>query len=173
MKSALKLALICALVFSTVSFNTLGQQKSGQSLQKQLVGQWSLVSWEMVDTKGNKSPGVEGADPKGFLMFADNGRFTYQIMSALPKLAKDRLVTTPEENKAVAHGVLSYFGTYTVNEADKTFTFKVERSSYPNQNGLELKRGIQTLSADELKFNNPSRIGAPGVQTNVVWKRLK
>ncbi len=135
MNSVFKLVLACVVLLSMLSFDALGQQKAGQSLQKQLVGQWSLVSFEMVDPKGAKSPAVEGADPKGFLIFTDNGRYSWQIMSAIPKLAKDRLVTTPEENKAVAHGILCHFGTYTVNEADKTFTFKIERSSNPNQNG--------------------------------------
>ena len=47
----------------------------------------------------------------------------------------------------------------------------MERSSFPNQNGMEAKRIIQSLSADELKFNNPARIA--GVQNNLVWKRIK
>jgi hypothetical protein len=170
MNSAFKLALASAILLaSALSFDALGQQ----SLQKQLVGQWSLVSFEMIDAKGNKGPAVEGADPKGFLVFADNGRFSFQVMSAIPKLAEDRLVTTPEENKAVAHGVLSYFGTYSVNEADKSFTLRIERSSYPNQNGIEAKRIIQSLSADELRFQNLARIGSIGGQNNLVWKRVK
>jgi len=171
MKPAFKLALASAVLVAASSFDALGQQKAG--LQKQLVGQWSLVSFEVVDPKGKKQPGVEGADPKGFLVFTDNGRFSLQIISAIPKFAKDRLITTPQENKAVAQGILSYFGTYSVNEADKSFALKVERSSYPNQNGLDLKRIIQSLSADELRYNNPGRIGSAGGQNNVVWKRVK
>jgi hypothetical protein len=170
-RTVLKLSLASALLVSTLSFNAFGQQMAGESLQQQLVGQWSLVSFEMIDTRGNKGQGVEGSDPKGFLIFADNGRFSFQIMSAIPKLAKDRLVTTPEEDKAVAHAVLSFFGTYSVNEAEKTFTLKIERSSYPNQNGMETKRIIQSLNTDELKFNNPARLG--GGQNNLVWKRVK
>jgi hypothetical protein len=172
MKSACKVALAFAVVALAISFNAPGQTKGG-ALQKQLVGQWSLVSFEMTDAKGSKGPGVEGADPKGLLIFTDNGRFSFQAMSLLPKLAKDRLLTTPEESRAVAHGILSYFGTYSVNEADKTFSFRIERSSNPNQNGTDAKRIIQSLTADELKFNNPARIGSSGGQTNLVWKRLK
>lgn len=171
MTSAFKLVLASAVLVSTLSFDVLSQPKGEQSLQKQLVGQWSLVSFELIDTKGNKGPGVEGADPKGFLVFTENGRFSFQIMSAIPKLAKDRLVTTPAEDKAVAHGVLSYFGTYSVNEADKSFTLRIERSSYPNQNGIEAKRIIQSLSADELRYQNPARIA--GGQNNLVWRRVK
>ena len=62
--------------------------------------------------------------------------------------SSDRLKTTPEENKAVAHGVLSYFGTYAVSEAAKTLTLHIERSSFPNQNGIDGKRVITSLTAD-------------------------
>lgn len=171
MKSAVKLALASFIAVSALSFDALGQQTSGQSLQKLLVGQWTFVSAELIDSKGNKGPIVEGADPQGLLVFLDNGRFTFQIMSAIPKLAGDRITTTPEESKAVARGVLSYYGTYSVNEADKTFTLKIERSSYPNQNGMEGRRVIQSLSADELKFLLPARTA--GGQNSFVWKRLK
>jgi hypothetical protein len=171
MNTAFKLVLASFVLFSTLSFDALSQQKGGQSLQKQLIGQWSLVSFDMIDSKGTKGPGLEGGDIKGQLIFTDNGRFSIQMIAAIPKLAKDRLITTPEENKAVAHGVQSYYGTYTVNEADKTFTFKTERSSFPNQNGQELKRVVQSISADELKYTNPARLS--GGQTALVWKRIK
>jgi hypothetical protein len=171
MKSAFKLALAGAVLVSTLSFNALAQQKNGPSLQQQLVGQWSLVSAELIDSKGNKGQIVEGADPQGFLVFLDNGRFTVQIIAAIPKLKVDRIESTPEESKAVARGVLSFYGTYSVNEADKMFIFKIERSSYPNQNGTEAKRVIQSLSAAELKFSTPVRLA--GGQNNFVWKRVK
>ena len=92
-----------SFVVSTLSFNALGQQKNGPSLQKQLVGQWSLASAELIDSKGNKGQIVEGADPQGFLVFLDNGRFTFQVISAIPKLARAIWDSgTPEESKAVA-----------------------------------------------------------------------
>lgn len=165
MKSPLKLALASLIALSAASFDALAQ-----SLQKQLVGQWSLVSAELTDAKGNKAPLVEGADPQGFLVFLENGRFTFQIIAALPKFAGDRIATTPDESKSVARGVLSYYGTYTANDADRTFTLKIERSSYPNQNGTEGRRVIQSLSADELKFQIPTRTA--GGQNNLAWKRV-
>jgi hypothetical protein len=69
----------------------------------------------------------------------------------------DRLKTTPTEEKAVAHGNLSYFGTHTVSEADKTINYRIERSSFPNQvTGADVKR-VATLTGDELKLDNPAR----------------
>lgn len=171
MRSSFKLALAGVIALSAFSFDALGQQTGAQPLQKQLVGQWSLVSAELTDAKGNRGQLVEGADPQGILVFLENGRFTFQIIAALPKLAGDRIATTPDESRAVARGVLSYWGTYSVNEADKTFTLNIERSSYPNQNGLQARRVVQSLSADELKFGVAARLA--GGRNDLVWRRIK
>ena len=171
MRSVLNLALASVITLSALSFDALGQQQASALLQKQLVGQWSLVSAELTDAKGNRGQLVEGADPQGFLVFLDNGRFTLQIIAAIPKLSGDRIATTPEESRTVARGALSYWGTYSVNETDKTFAFNIERSSYPNQNGTQARRVVQSLSADELKFGVPARLA--GGQNNLVWRRVK
>jgi hypothetical protein len=47
--------------------------------------------------------------------------------------------STPEENKAIMEGSIAYFGTYTVDEAAKTISMRVETSTFPNQVGTEQK----------------------------------
>ena len=146
-------------------------QQKGPISKKLLIGNWAYVSAMSVAKDGTKFPLVEGANPKGLLTF-DGIRFSQQIMSEFPKLASsDRLKTTPEENKAVAHGVLSYYGTYSLNEADGVLTLNIERSSFPNQNGSSFKRVIKTLTAEDLVYINPSTL-AGRVNTNV-WKRVR
>jgi hypothetical protein len=115
---------------------------------------------------------MEGRDLKGLLIFTDNGRMSIQVITDFSKVASnDRMKTTPAEEKAVAHGVLSYFGTYTINEADKTLTYRIERSSFPNQvTGADAKRVI-ALTGDELKLDNPGRTA--GGRTVMVWRRAK
>ncbi len=146
------------------------QQKKPVS-KKLLIGNWAYVSAESVAKDGTKFPLVEGTNPKGLLIF-DGTRFSFQLMSEFPKLASnDRLKTTPQEDRAVAHGALSYFGTYSLSEADGVLTLNIERSSFPNQNGTGFKRIIKTLTADDLVYINPSTL-AGRVNTNV-WKRIK
>jgi hypothetical protein len=41
---------------------------------------------------------------------------------------------TAEENKATAAGTMTYFGTYSANEADGSIAIRVEGSSFPNLN---------------------------------------
>jgi hypothetical protein len=146
-------------------------QQKGPVSKKLLIGNWTYVSAESMAKDGTKLPLVEGANPRGLLTF-DGTRFSQQIISEFPKLASsDRLKTTPEENRAVARGVLSYFGTYSLSEADGVLTLNIERSSFPNQNGSAFKRIIKTLTADDLVYINPSTL-AGRVNTNV-WKRIK
>jgi len=148
-----------------------GAQQRGPISKKLLIGTWAYVSAESVAKDGTKLPLVEGPNSKGLLSF-DGIRFSQQIISDFPKLAsKDRLKTTAEENKAVAHGVLSYYGTYSLSEADGVLTLNIERSSFPNQNGLSFKRVIKTLTAEDLVYINPSTL-AGRVNTNV-WKRVR
>jgi hypothetical protein len=147
----------------------LAQPKGGIS-KKQLVGTWTLASGEMTMKDGKKRPLVDGRDQKGQLML-DGKRFSLQVIAAYPKLAGDRLQTTTEEDKAVARAVLSYFGTYSVSEADGGLTFHIERSSYSNQNGGDFKRVITALTADEMTFTNPGRMA--GGSNIFVWKRAK
>jgi hypothetical protein len=143
-----------------------------KTLKEQLVGTWTLVSFDSFDANGAKVPNMEGHDLKGLVIFTDNGRMSVQYIADFPKIAsKDRMKTTPEEEKAVAHGVLSYFGTYTVNEADKTISYRIERSSFPNQiTGMDAKR-VVTLTGDELKIDNPGRTA--GGRTVIVLRRAK
>jgi Lipocalin-like domain len=165
----LSLSAIAALGLALLPGHAIAQQKS---LKDQLVGTWTLVSFDSFDASGTKVPSMEGNDIKGLLIFTDNGRVSFQIISEFPKLeSKARLKTTPAEEKAVAHGVLSNFGTYTVDEADKTINYFIERSSFPNQvTGTDAKR-VATLTGDELKLENPGR--QAGGKTIIVWTRAK
>jgi hypothetical protein len=81
------------------------------------------------------------------------------------------LSATPDEYKATMLGSLAYFGTYTVDETDKIVTFRTEGSTFPHSEGETLKRGITTLTADELIYTNPAT--TTGARIEAVWKRLK
>ena len=150
-----------------------GAPVQAKSLKDKLVGAWSLISFEANDTAGHKVPSIEGSDVKGRLFLTDSGLLSVQIIADYPKLAsKDRLKTTPAENEAVAHGVLCFFGTYTVDAISKQIVFYIERSSFPNQaTGKGFARRV-TLTGDQLRLDSPGQ-AVGGKQTFViVWKRM-
>jgi Lipocalin-like domain len=93
------------------------------------------------------------------------------MITQLPKLASNnRLKTTPAEDQAIAHGVLLFFGTYTVDEPSKSISLHIERSSFANQMRGELKR-LLTVSGDDLTLRNASRAG--GGDSIVKRRRIK
>ena len=114
-----------------------------------------------------------GANPKGVNVFTADGRFFVMFARPdLPKIASNNPMTpTPDEAKALAQGTISYFGTYTVDEAKKTITFQIESTSYPNQLGIAQERVVSSLTADELKYSNPTT--TTGGKIEVALKRAK
>ena len=147
--------------------DAVGQQKT---LKGQLVGTWTFVS--STGKLPDGSP-MWGSNPKGLLIFTDNGRYSSQLMrSDRPKFASNsRMQGTPDENKATAQGTISSFGTYSVNEANKTYTIRFEGSSYPNREGAEQTRPF-TITGDELRVTNPAP-SAGGPPSQLVYKRAK
>ena len=90
----------------------------------------------------------------------------------LPKFATDnRLAGTAEENKAVVTGSIAHFGSYAVNEADKSITFRIQTSTHPNWDGSEQKRAY-TLAGDELRYTVGTAAVGGGTAT-LVWRRAK
>ena len=166
-RSVLLISTITALALVDLPNSVVAQPRS---LKEQLVGTWSYVSSTAKPPDGNP---LWGANPKGLFILTDNRRFSWQVFrSDRPKFAStDRLLATADEYKAAMQGSLAYFGTYSINEADKTVSFHIEGSSFPNSEGEELKRIITSLTADELKYINPAT--TLGARVEAVWQRVK
>jgi hypothetical protein len=146
-----------ALGMSLLAGSVAGQQKS---LKEQLLGTWTLVSHESVS--------MYGANPKGVAFFDPSGQFIITVMrSDRANYAFNHPAQgTAEENKATAQGTMTYFGTYSVSEADRTIAIHIEASSFPNWNGADQKR-IVAITGDQLTLI----ARALGGSADVVWKR--
>jgi len=142
-----------------------------EPIKDQFVGTWTLVSIRYVRADG---AAIEpfGSNAKGMLVF-DGTRFATQVMAAnLPKFASNnRMVGTPEEYEAISHGVVAYFGTYTVNEADRIVTLHIERSSFPNWEGTDQQRKFEFVG-DELRYTAANSTANPAEAAQLVWKRV-
>lgn len=140
------------------------------TLKEQLVGTWAYVSVDTVLADGTRQP-MYGTNPQGLAFFDRSGHYILMTSRAdIPKFASaNRMEGAAEENKAVVQGMIAHFGTYTVNEVDKTITFHVTASSFPNWNGVEQKRPF-AVSAEELRWTTPASSGGTA---EVILRRLK
>lgn len=172
MKRLMTLALIITLLLNLGAVLFVGDAVA-QSSKEQIVGAWTLVSADSVRPDGSRVA-VFGSNPKGVMIFSNDGYFALvQMRAELPGIvAKSRDQGTPEENKAIVQGSIAYFGTYSVNEAEKVIALKLEGSTFANLlGGGEQKRIITSLTRDELKFTNPK--SPSGATLEVGWKRAK
>ena len=147
--------------------DAIAQEKS---LKEQVIGTWIYVSSTTTRAGGSKT---ENPNLKAIVIYTSDGHFAFvSVRADLPKFANpDRALATADEAKAVVAGSIAYFGTYSINEADKVLTAKVEGSTYANLLGTDQKRIITSLTADELQFTNPRT--PAGVTLDFVWKRAK
>lgn len=136
-----------------------------------IVGTWTLVS--SVTEKDGTRADQFGSGAKGMMTLDADGHFMLTIIGPdLPRFASNnRAGGTPEENMAVMSKSIAMIGTYSVNAADKTLSFKVDSATFPNWNGTEQKRLLSSSSKDELKYVTPTA-SSGGVGT-VTWKRAK
>jgi hypothetical protein len=80
---------------------------------------------------------------------------------------------TADENKAAVQGMISHFGTYTVDEAGKSVTFRIQASSFPNWDRTVQKRPITAITDEVLTWNTPAPSAAGFVRSEVAWKKAK
>jgi hypothetical protein len=147
--------------------NSFAQQKS---LKEQRVGAWTLVS---ASSKLPDGSPAWGANAIGLIIFTTSGHYSTQLMrSDLPKYASNsRAKGTPEEYKTIAMGSVANFGTYSVNEANKTFTISYDGSTFPNRKGAKETRPF-VIEGDQLRITNPAP-STGGESSQLIYRRAK
>jgi hypothetical protein len=75
-----------------------------------------------------------------------------------------------EEYKAAAMGLVANFGTWSVNELDRTLTQHIDGALSPNVEGSDGKSTVG-LTGDELKLIGPAPV--IGARSEEVYQRAK
>ena len=140
------------------------QQKT---LKEQLVGTWTLVSTEDTVANGTKRQ-PWGANPKGIHFFDAGGRYAAVGGNSNRPKFKTASQPTTEELAAAIRDYYGNFGTWSVNEADKTLSRRYESALRPNNEGEDVKESI-SLAGDELTL---SRSVTGGTRISV-YRRAK
>jgi hypothetical protein len=169
----MKLRTTTAVVLALALSAGAAAAQSANSLKDQIVGSWNFVVAEVTAPDGKKSFPF-GETPKGILIFTADGRFAQiHVAGDVPRIASNnRLTGTPEEYAGIMRRSLSVFGTYTVDEANKTVTYNIVSASFPNWEGDAQSRTIDKLTDDEFVNTNPGVAGGRGSASNF-YKRVK
>jgi hypothetical protein len=164
--------IVVAMLWTGATF-AQSSKNLATNLREQLIGTWIFSVAEVTAPDGKKTFPF-GEKPKGILVFTTDGHFVqFHAASDLPKLASNnRLTGTPEEYAAINRGSVSVYGTYAVDEANKTVTFNIISASFPNWNGEAQVRTIDKLSEDEFVNTNHNVAGGRGQASNF-YTRVK
>jgi hypothetical protein len=147
-------ALLAGTVLSTGAASA--QEKT---LKQQIQGPWSLASCNSTTAKGEKTDYCAN-NPKGILILAGNGNYAATIIAGSRKDAN-------------APGVASLFGTWSVNEADKTLTRHIVSANAPDFEGKDFKVNI-SLNGEEMRLTGDTNIpGVPVLHLDTTYRRFK
>jgi hypothetical protein len=135
---------------------------SPQSIGNQIVGTWKLVTIVVHHPDGTDTPDQLGPNPIGYIMYDRTGHMAVQFMR--PNRPKD--APTP--------GYTAYFGTYTVDEQEKSVTHHIEGSLNPAGVGGNPKRSV-IINGDDFRLvvNDVLTGGSQGNITTVFFSRVK
>jgi hypothetical protein len=161
------------MLFLLIALNTAMAQKTKQIKNAEILGSWTLVSVENINSDGTKNLPYD-VNPKGILFFDEKGNYAIEIYkNERPKIISgDKNKCTPEENASIVQGSNAHFGEYEIDETNKIITFKIKTASFPNWEGTVQKRSYTFLNS-QLKYvvTNTTQ-GGKSVTAEVVWKKL-
>ena len=127
MRRSINVLCLSATALVLLSTGAVAQQKS---LKEQIQGPWSLASCNSTNAKGEKTVNCASNNPRGILILAGNGNYASTTIAGGRKDAN-------------APGVIANFGTWSVNEADKTLTLHfVAAARDPEIEGTDFKMNI-------------------------------
>ena len=150
---------------------------TAQTVKDQFAGVWELVIVENRDEAGVWSQDTEryGSAPIGYIAYDSSGHMSVQINGQSRPLfplgsgpagrAGDLNAASLEQLRAAIYGYTAYFGTYEVNEDDRTVTHRQAGHIRPNNVGTSVRRFYRFH--DEFLT-----LTIPDEESRVIWKRL-
>ena len=166
----MKKSIITAVAIAALAGASGTQADQAAGLKHQIAGVWSLVA-QYVEKEGVRTERF-GSNPKGIAIYDQSGRYAAILLrSDLPKIASNNAMTgSPEENKAIIHGSTAFYGGWSVDDATRLLTTRIEGSTYPNWDGIEQKRKV-SIVGDEMKMCVPgAQIGGTAC---AIWRRSR
>jgi hypothetical protein len=165
-RSTFTFSAIAAIGLALLPGN-LGAQQG--TLAQQLVGAWTIVSWQDTAPNGTKR---ELTNPKGVLIFDAAGRYAQVIAREdRPKFKSPGQPTVEELAAATEDFFAANAGTWTVSETEKLLIQRFEAALRPDNEGTAFRSGI-SLSGDELRLVSIRPLPT-GARIDVTYRRAK
>jgi hypothetical protein len=138
----------------TLMSTAQAQQKSAKEL---IAGSWKLLIADNIRSDRTAVPGF-GVLPNGTAKFGADGKYSVEV--------------TPNSSGRPA---LSYSGSYTLDDAGKTLTLRVEQSSLANWRGTTQSGTVEFVNADNLGWTTsvPFAASAEFTGAELIWSRAK
>ena len=139
-----------ALTFTALAAGLLAiGSANAQNLKESIVGTWVITEVSDNYTNGEKRDNW-GKPVTGQYMFDRNGRFSQTLIGPpIPEMKTD----DPRKPDAF---VVTFYGSYTVDEQAKTLSTKLESASYSARRGTTFTSTVQ-LSGDKLTLIGSER----------------
>jgi len=146
---------------------------SSGAASKRFVGTWKLILMQLESPEGEISYPM-GHDASGLLMYDDNGNIALQVMrSGRPVIDVAKPGLPPEDEKAIVSGYTALYGTYDVNEADKTITYHIQASLAPSLTGKDLVRSFEFIDNKLVIKTPPPKTEEQIIRLYVYYERAK
>lgn len=137
-----------------------------------LVGTWSLVSATLMDGEGMKIAEPYGPNPRGMLIYAEDGSVSVHLMRASRSQCRSdfSFEASPEEKVLAFDTYSGYCGTYT--QQGNRVIHHVMASFFPNWVGTDLVRLVK-LDGDLLTLIVPPVAQDGEIRmTQLTWRRF-
>jgi hypothetical protein len=126
-------------------------------MRDQVLGAWSLVSFELEDLQGNKEPW--GKNARGQLIYDKSGKMSVSINRDLDSETADKF-------ERIFDSILFYSGSFEVKGSE--ILHIVENASNPERIGKQLTR-FATLNGRDLTLSSPKESFGTA---HLVWRKL-
>jgi len=137
-----------------------------------LLGAWRLRDFYIESSDGERVFPF-GESPQGVLMYSDAGMMSAQLMGGERPVVEsgDQLDATAQEMAANFKSCVAYFGRYEIDMDGGFVLHHVEKSLFPNWEGMPQKRFFE-LTGDQLRITTPPLAWGGMDKTAVLlWER--
>jgi hypothetical protein len=167
---------VCIIVFCVLSgagsFEAGAQSQNDDSVAKQFVGMWRLVSWPQLLVDGTTKQNSESV---GYIIYTDNSHMCFVAMNPnRPKWKSDLTPTTEELVSGLGNGSFyAYCATVEVHAKEGFILHHIEIDKSPNLVGGTRKRWFTFQGPNRVALRiDPSENNPSIVESTLIWERI-